>query len=69
VRPVPRPFDPQGRRPSVRAATDREHAGGAGAGPPAARLFLRRENELLFNGSFLTDVARPRYHRYQPDKR
>jgi hypothetical protein len=51
----------QGRRLSVRAATDRAYAGCAGAELPAARLFLRRENELPFNGSFLTDVARPRY--------
>ena len=35
---------------------------------PAARrrrLSLGGEYKLPFNGSFLTDVARPRYHRYQ----
>jgi hypothetical protein len=36
-----------------------------GAGPTAARFFLRRKNEHRFNGSFLTDVARPRYHRWR----
>jgi hypothetical protein len=42
-------------------AVDRLEPKGSGPGLPMA-LFLSCEDEFPFDGSFLTDVARPRYH-------
>ena len=50
-------------------AVDRLEPKGSGPGLPMA-LFLSCEDEFPFDGSFLTDVARPRYRiQYLENKR